>query len=107
MAYQVRLSRRAERDLDAIYDYIGAELSGAAHAWFDGLEAAILSLENYPTRGVRTRERIELRQILYGRKPHVYRIIFSINEACNCVLVIYVRHGARRPLRSASSPETQ
>jgi mRNA-degrading endonuclease RelE of RelBE toxin-antitoxin system len=36
-----------------------------------------------------------LRQLLYGRRPHVYRIIYEIDEGNRIVSVLHIRHGAR------------
>lgn len=44
-----------------------------------GLRNAILSLEEHRTDGA-TRESGGLRHILYGNKPHIYRMIFRILE---------------------------
>jgi plasmid stabilization system protein ParE len=51
MAYLVRLTGRALRDLDAIYEFIEADTSGRAHLWFNDLAEAIYSLERFPMRG--------------------------------------------------------
>jgi len=61
MAFRVELTRRARRDLAAIYDYIEASSSTQAFRWFNGLNDAILSLENRPERGRMTRENSRLR----------------------------------------------
>jgi hypothetical protein len=37
-----------------------------------------------------------MRQLLYGRKPHLYRILFTIDG--DVVYVLHVRHGRRRHL---------
>ena len=37
-----------------------------------------------------------VRQLLYGRKPHVYRILFAVDG--DLVQVLHVRHARRRPL---------
>jgi hypothetical protein len=33
----------------------------------------------------------------YGRKPHVYRVFFTIDEDAQLVRVAHVRRSARRP----------
>src|SRR5271157_218505 len=99
MAFRVELTSRAQRDLAAIYEYIHAGSSIHAFHWFNGLEDAILSLENHPERGTLTRENSRLRQLLYGPKPHTYRIIYSIQPRSRRVLVVHIRHGARRGFR--------
>ena len=54
MAYRVELTRRAGRDLACIYRYIQAEDSAAAAVWFNGLEAAVYTLEEHPNRSAIT-----------------------------------------------------
>ena len=95
MVYQVRLTRRASRDLTHIYGNVQAELSEQASSWFDGLEKAIYSLERYPERGPITPEDSKLHHLLYGRRPHVYRIIYEIKKRSWRVDVLHIRHGAR------------
>jgi len=56
MAYRVELSRRAERDLSSLYDWIHAEESLLAARWFNGLEEAIYSLQQLPRRLVNFHE---------------------------------------------------
>jgi plasmid stabilization system protein ParE len=99
MAYEIRLARRAIADLRAIYKYIEAESSDAASLWFRGLESAIFSLETRPSRSPIAQERKDLRHLLYGSKPHIYRILYTIDERARIVYVVQIRHGARRPLR--------
>jgi toxin ParE1/3/4 len=93
--YLVELTARAARDLAAIYEYIHAESSEQAFEWFNGLEAAILSLASQPERGMRTRENPVLRQLLYGNKPHVYRVIYRVQQRAGKVRGVHIRHGAR------------
>ena len=95
MVYQVRLTRRALRDLAHIYDYVQAEVSAQASSWFDGLEKVIYSLERYAKRGPIAPEDRKLRHLLYGRKPHVYRIIYEVKKRSSRVDVLHIRHGAR------------
>jgi toxin ParE1/3/4 len=96
MAYLVRVAARAALDLDDIYAAINADLSDAAFRWFNGLERAILTLEEIPTRCPATPEDAQLRHLLYGKKPHVYRVIFRIAEKQKLVDLLPIRHGARQ-----------
>jgi len=50
MAYVVKITARAERDLALLFAKIRAEHSATALKWYRGLKAAILSLEAQPTR---------------------------------------------------------
>ncbi|WP_182277669.1 type II toxin-antitoxin system RelE/ParE family toxin [Granulicella sp. 5B5] len=98
MAYEVRLAKRAIRDLSHIYETINAESSQAAALWFRGLEAAIFSLETHPERCAMTPERSNVRHLLYGNKPHIYRVLFTVDEERRVVSVAQIRHGARHPI---------
>ena len=95
MAYRVELAARAGRDLRDIYRRIHADSSAHAVAWFNGLEATVYSLDQHPDRGAITPESRKLRHLLYGNKPHVYRIIYRVPERAKKVKVLHVRHGAR------------
>jgi plasmid stabilization system protein ParE len=86
---------RAERDFVALYDALDVEHSDAAVRWFNGLQRAVLTLEVNPHRCPMTPENKNLRQLLYGRKPHVYRVIYRIVERPGEVQILHIRHGAR------------
>ncbi len=96
MAYLVRLTSRAERDLIELYSQISPESSNAALKWYRGLKSQILSLEKKPNRCPAFRPKDKLRHLLYGRKPHVYRVIYRVLEKQKQVEVLHIRHGARR-----------
>jgi len=53
MAYQVRISSRAWRDLAQLFDNINAADSEAAQRWYGGLRHSILSWKNFPTAVLR------------------------------------------------------
>jgi|SRR6185437_13486758 Plasmid stabilization system protein len=95
MEYKVELTARAISDIRAIYAYINAENSPQAAVWYRGLRAAIFSLDREPQRGISTAENAALRQLFYGNKPHVYRIIYSINLKQKAVKIVHIRHGAQ------------
>jgi len=99
MAYLVSTTRCAERDLARLYREVNAEYSDAAMEWYLGIKEAILSLEQQPNRCPLTRKKDKLRHLLYGRKPHVYRVIYRVLEKKKQVEVLHIRHGARRKLK--------
>ena len=78
--------------------------SQAASRWYNGLEEAVYELATYPNRCPEAPEarklRRELRHLLYGKKPHVYRVIYEVDERWQTVWVLTVRHGARRKLKT-------
>jgi toxin ParE1/3/4 len=96
MAYLVNITRRAERDLDRLYEDINAEQSDAALIWYMGLKEAMLSLEEHPSRRPVTPETDRFRHLLYGRKPHIYRVIYRVLEKQKVVEILHIRHGARQ-----------
>lgn len=99
MEYRVEITARAERDLAGIYTHIDAERSDSALRWYRGLKEAVLSLETLPNRCAIAPERRSLRHLLYGAKPHVYRVIYRVFEKQKRVEVLHIRHGARDELQ--------
>jgi toxin ParE1/3/4 len=106
MQYLVRLTERAVRDLEAIFEFIEAESSESAFAWFNDLAETVYSLERLPERGSVTTEDAKLRHLLFGKRPNTYRIIYALYKRKNAVTVLHIRHGARAPL-SAEPEEGQ
>ena len=100
MAYAVDLSFRAKHDLVRLFDKIRAGHSDAALKWYRGLKAAILSLEEQPDRCPLTPESKRLRNLLYGHKPHIYRVIYRVVEKQKQVKVLHIRHGAREKFKA-------
>ncbi len=98
MAYSVELTARAERDLRQLYQSINAANSKLAAKWFNGLEAAILSLEEKPARSPVTPENKMLRHLLHPSQSYIYRVIYAIDERRHIVTVIHIRHGSQEPM---------
>src|SRR5690242_10534849 len=78
MAYRVEFTPRSERDLDFLYSAINAADSELARKWYIGLKQAILSLRLMPNRNPITPENKRVRHLLYGARPHVYRVIYRV-----------------------------
>jgi plasmid stabilization system protein ParE len=95
VVWRVRITDRALRDLHHIYACIEAASSTQAARWFKCLEQAIFSLENLSQRGTRVPEDAGLRQLLHGRKPYVYRVIYEVDVAAATVLVLHIRSPRR------------
>jgi toxin ParE1/3/4 len=94
MAYLVELSTRAEQDLIHIAQRISTGESAAAARWFDGLDKAISSLENFPRRCPITPESKKTKQGLRHLLYSSMRIIYEIDEARELVRVVTIRHSA-------------
>ena len=99
MAYVVSISSRAERDLARLFADLNAANSGAARKWYLGVRIAILSLSEQPSRCPAIPENDQFRHLLYGRKPHTYRVIYQVSEKQRRVEILHIRHGARRSLK--------
>src|SRR4029077_7392547 len=100
MQYLVSLTDRALRDMELIYEFVQADSSERAFAWFNDLAEAIYSLERYPDRGAVTPESKKLRHLLFGKKLTTYRIIYTVDKHHAAVTILHIRHGARAPLSS-------
>ena len=101
MVFRVKTSTKAKRDLDAILMWLFSQEAGEAGLrWFQGLREAVASLARSPERCPLAPENtafpFEVRQLLYGRKPHVYRVLYTIEN--DTVSVLHIRHGRRKPI---------
>jgi toxin ParE1/3/4 len=100
MAYRVEITRNAAADLEELYLWVVARAPHQGAKWFNGLERAVLSLDQHPKRCSVAPESIDpdhpVRVLSYGRKPHVYRIFFTVDDEDNVVRVVHIRRGARR-----------
>jgi plasmid stabilization system protein ParE len=105
MTYRVELADRAVRDLELLFLEKNAADSPAAARWFNRLEQAVCALGKYPSRcsvapeSRKTKRR--LFHLLYGKKPHVYRVIYEIDDPRRTVWVLTIRHAARRQARKS------
>ena len=100
MRYRVIIQPSAWGEIREAYRWLYERSPTAANRWRNGLLRAVLLLETQPTRCPLAPENDsfgeEIRQLLYGRRRGVYRILFTIED--DIVSVLYVRHSARRPL---------
>ncbi len=98
MTYRVELTLRAARDLEDLYQQIRGAESPAAARWYNALEKAIRTLEHLPRRCPVAPEagkvKRHLRHLLYGRKPHVCRVLYEIDEPHKTVHVQESLHGS-------------
>jgi len=101
MAFRVETSAEAELDAIIILEWLLVHQAGdAGLRWFAAMEDAIASLATFPQRcplaPENARFTFEVRQLFYGRKPHVYRILFTVDG--DAVHILHIRHGRRMPL---------
>lgn len=97
MAFQVIYRPRAEADITAAVTWLARHNAAAAARWRTGLFRIIENLETNPTRYPIAEESVdlglELREMLYGRRRGIYRILFTIEG--ETVNVLRVRHAAQ------------
>lgn len=107
MKYRVVIETRAIRDIDEAAGWLAAQSPEAAERWFDLMESEIRSLARFPERCPRAREdglfKVELRQLVYGRRHGRYRVIFTVRK--RTVHVLHVRHGAKPAMTPAEIAE--
>lgn len=101
MAFRVKQTAQADYDLDLILEWLLTQQAGdAGQRWRRKLKEAINSLAEMPERCMLAPENadfpFEVRQLLYGHKPHQYRVLFTIEA--DTVAVLHIRHGRRRHL---------
>lgn len=82
MAFRVELSSEALKNAERLYERVTAAAPLKGPLWFNRLLAAIQSLQTFPQRCACATENkrfpFETRQLLFGRKPNVYRVVFTI-----------------------------
>jgi len=101
MTFRVEVSAQAESDAEAILDWLLSQHAGETGIrWFLALEDAVASLSTFPERCPLAPENgrfpFQVRQLLYGRKPHVYRILFTVGG--KTVRILHIRHARRKPI---------
>jgi toxin ParE1/3/4 len=89
----VRFSRRALSQIDEIFNYIASENPRAAVAVVQKIEAVATLIGRNPAIGRRT----SIHNVrVFRPSPYPYLIFYRWNEARDEVIVLRVRHSARR-----------
>lgn len=108
MEYDVEIAPSGLLDIEAASDWMKQNAPAKADAWLSGLLDAILSLETFPRRCPIAPESEdigrEIRQLFYGKRSQMYRILFAIvkdkETSQEIVRVHRLRHTAQAPLRA-------
>jgi plasmid stabilization system protein ParE len=105
MTYRVDVSSVAKAEADAAFLSFSQFTSpDRAQAWYQGLIKAISSLQEMPRRCSLAPENAlfsqEVRQLLYGRGQHTYRILFTVldNQAIPTVRILHIRNASQSAL---------
>ena len=98
MAIQVRITARAERDIEQVLRWFhDQDATAAGSRWLNQLHAKIATLETHPERCRLASEAsdmgIKLRELSFGRRKGTYRILFELQQ--DTVQILHIRHSAR------------
>jgi toxin ParE1/3/4 len=100
--YRVRLQPNALDDLDEAYRYAAQNAPETAIKWFNRFYEALQTLCKNPTRCMSAAEERksnrELRQLLYGNRPNIFRAVYAIDEEASIVWILRIRRAQRRSL---------
>ena len=98
MSCRVRLQRLANQDLEEAYARAARNAPQAAARWLDRFQSALHVLSHNPERCPFAKENakvdLELREFHFGNKPHVFRVIFTIDG--ETVRILRIRRAQRR-----------
>ncbi|MEI8017648.1 MAG: type II toxin-antitoxin system RelE/ParE family toxin [Schlesneria sp.] len=100
--YRVVLGPLARNDLEEAYQYAAGHEPIAAARWYHRFITALQTLSERPDRCPLSAENgkspVELRDFLFGKRPYVFRVIYTIQT--DVVLIIRIRRAQRRRLGS-------
>ncbi len=84
MQYQVIVTPSAKADIFEINTWFLENYPDLAESWLWGISQSVASLSKFPERCPVSLESesfdVVVRQLLYGKKPHIYRMLYSIQE---------------------------
>jgi hypothetical protein len=100
MIYKVVLQRLAVIDLQGYFEFAARHSLPDAQRWLDRFHAALQTLEERPERCSLAWEDdkvdVGLREFLFGKRPYVFRVIFTIDG--DTVRILRIRRSQRRTL---------
>lgn len=100
MQFQVIITPSAKADIFEINTWHLENYPDLAESWFWGISQSVTSLSKFPERCPVSPESeafdVVVRQLLYGKKPHTYRILFSIQD--EKVFILRVRSTRQQSL---------
>ena len=100
MNYRIEIQPEAEQEIEEAYLWISEKSSENARRWRERLLKTLQTLTQNPDRCPLATEQEaftrEVRELLFGKRRGVYRILFSISD--DVVSVLHFRHAARKNL---------
>jgi len=98
MKYCVVVQPPALEDLEEAYLWAAQRAPQTAARWYNRFRLALQTLDSNPDRCALAPEDAEvepeIRQFLFGKKPNVFRALFTIDE--NTVRILHIRRASRR-----------
>jgi plasmid stabilization system protein ParE len=102
MPFEVDIMFRAKIDVVETIDWLKRRSPQSAASWRSLLEKQLQTLEDRPQRCALAAEAadlgIEIRELLFGKRRNIYRILFVVQS--NRVKVLRIRHSLRDWLTS-------
>ncbi len=93
MRYRVLLQRLAVQDLDEAAAWAAQHAPTTAGRWLERFHCALQTLDTNPQRCALAKENakvdVELREFHFGRRPNVFRVIFTIDGDTVRILRIF------------------
>lgn len=100
MTFRVELSEEALADAEQLYGWVTEAAPFRGLLWFNRMMAAIDSRSTFPQRCAYATENnrftFDVRQLLFGRKSNVYRVVFTVEG--DVVSVLRIRGPRQKPL---------
>jgi toxin ParE1/3/4 len=100
MVFRVRLMPEAADEAERLYWRLIEQSPMHGQQWYNSLIVALDSLATNPARCPLAPDpalrALRIRHLLYGKKPHIYRILFQISEDQETVEILHIRHGAMK-----------
>src|SRR4051794_378749 len=99
MTFSLEITATALREIDEALEYRVRYSVKTGVTWYVNLMAAIRSLTETPEQWALAPESAwypGVRQLLYGKKRNIYRVLFEIRG--DIVYILRVRHGAQNAL---------
>lgn len=102
MAFEVRLTAAAKRDIRDAMDFFQKRSPRIASKWFAGLFEALETLQEMPHRHAFVFEAAQLKRLLRGLPYYSHRVIYEVDESAQTVWILRIYHTSRAPLELES-----
>ena len=106
MSLRVVVSHQAEEQIDAALSWIAENSGDLAARWYEQLMAVLAGLGQHPQKyAIAAEEELqyhEVREMLFGRRKNVYRVLYRVES--DTVRILAIIHGRRKPIDPSDLP---